>query len=99
MYQNPCLNSVIIFTCCFVFLTDKLRKNDHLLVKLPASLGARVAWTTGDWNPHHLWAWSARLLGYRQPIAHGMWTMARSLCHLDTSGAFSILHHIDHLDA
>jgi acyl dehydratase len=41
--------------------------------------GLDYAAATGDYNPHHLYPWTARLLGYRRPIAHGMWTLARAL--------------------
>ncbi|HEU4753566.1 MAG TPA: MaoC/PaaZ C-terminal domain-containing protein, partial [Armatimonadota bacterium] len=33
--------------------------------------GRRYARASGDYNPVHLWSWSARLLGYRRPILHG----------------------------
>jgi acyl dehydratase len=46
---------------------------------LPASLGRRHAAVSGDWNPIHLHAWTARPFGFRRPIAHGMWTVARCL--------------------
>lgn len=45
----------------------------------PADTGRAYAGVTGDYNPHHLWPWSARLVGFKRPIAHGMWTMARAL--------------------
>jgi hypothetical protein len=32
----------------------------------------RYARLSGDFNPIHLWHWSARLFGQRQPILHGM---------------------------
>ncbi|XP_046364750.2 3-hydroxyacyl-thioester dehydratase X-like [Haliotis rufescens] len=41
--------------------------------------GVRYAKATGDWNPHHLFPWTAKLMGFRAPIAHGMWTLARTL--------------------
>lgn len=40
-------------------------------VQLPANLGWRYARLSGDYNPIHLWPWSARLLGFRRPILHG----------------------------
>lgn len=39
---------------------------------LDAALARRYAALSGDWNPIHLWRWSARLFGQRQPILHGM---------------------------
>jgi acyl dehydratase len=41
-----------------------------------ADAGRRYAALSGDWNPIHLWAWSARLMGMKQPIIHGMHTVA-----------------------
>ena len=59
---------------------------DEFTVKHSADLGVKYAQVSGDWNPHHLWTWSSRLLGYKAPIAHGMWTMARCLSYLDQKG-------------
>lgn len=47
--------------------------------ELPADLGRRYAAVSGDFNPIHLSALSARALGFPRAIAHGMWTTARSL--------------------
>jgi acyl dehydratase len=49
---------------------------------LPAALGRRYARVAGDANPIHLSALTARPFGFRRPIAHGMWTLARSLAAL-----------------
>lgn len=38
---------------------------------LPGNLGRRYARVSGDFNPIHLWPWSARLLGFRRPLLHG----------------------------
>ncbi|MGB8330444.1 MAG: MaoC family dehydratase [Polyangiales bacterium] len=46
---------------------------------VPARTGRAYARVSGDWNPHHLWWFTALPLGYRRPIAHGMWTFARAL--------------------
>jgi acyl dehydratase len=46
---------------------------------VPGNTGVRYARVSGDYNPHHLWWFTARPLGYRLPIAHGMWTFARVL--------------------
>jgi hypothetical protein len=44
---------------------------------LPEDTGRRYARISGDWNPIHLARPTARLFGYRAPIAHGMWSAAR----------------------
>ena len=33
---------------------------------------------SGDWNPIHLWPSTARLMGMREPIIHGMHTVAKA---------------------
>jgi len=51
--------------------------------KLPGDLGRRYASVSGDSNPIHMHALSARLFGFPQAIAHGMWTKARCLAALE----------------
>jgi acyl dehydratase len=48
----------------------------------PRDIGRRYGRVTGDLNPIHLSALSARLFGFRRAIAHGMWTKARALAAL-----------------
>lgn len=48
----------------------------------PADIGRRYAKVSGDFNPIHLSALSARLFGFRQAIAHGLWTAARATAPL-----------------
>ena len=50
--------------------------------KLDANLGRRYARVSGDFNPIHLWPITARLFGFRRPIIHGMWTLARAAAAL-----------------
>ncbi|WP_296952616.1 MaoC/PaaZ C-terminal domain-containing protein [uncultured Massilia sp.] len=45
--------------------------------------GRDYARVSGDWNPIHLWSWSARLMGMRRPIIHGMHTLARACAELE----------------
>ncbi|MEU5895890.1 MULTISPECIES: MaoC/PaaZ C-terminal domain-containing protein [Streptomyces] len=47
--------------------------------QLPAGLGRRYAAVSGDRNPIHLHALTARPFGFPRAIAHGMWTAARCL--------------------
>ena len=51
--------------------------------RLPADLGRRYAAVSGDYNPIHLYPLTARALGFDRQIAHGMWTMARSVAALE----------------
>ena len=50
--------------------------------RLDDDLGRRYAGVSGDVNPIHLHPLTARLLGTRRHIAHGMWTYARMLAAL-----------------
>jgi hypothetical protein len=50
---------------------------------LPGDLGRRYGSVSGDRNPIHMHALSARLFGFPQAIAHGMWTKARCLAALE----------------
>ena len=52
------------------------------LLRLPEDLGRRYAAVSGDVNPIHLHAWSARAMGFPRAIAHGMWTAARTIAAL-----------------
>ena len=51
--------------------------------KLPGDLGRRYGAVSGDRNPIHLHALTARAFGFPKPIAHGMWTKARCLAALE----------------
>jgi len=51
-------------------------------VSAARDIGRRFGRVSGDFNPIHLSAWSARLFGFRRSIAHGMWTKARALAVL-----------------
>jgi acyl dehydratase len=47
--------------------------------ELPATLGKRYAEVSGDYNPIHLSPWTSRWFGFKKPIIHGWWTLARAL--------------------
>jgi acyl dehydratase len=51
--------------------------------RLPADLGRKYAAVSGDRNPIHLYALTAKALGFPRQIAHGMWTMARCVAALE----------------
>lgn len=50
---------------------------------VPADIGRRYGAVSGDRNPIHLYATTAKLLGFPQAIAHGMWTKSACLAALD----------------
>ena len=60
--------------------------------KLPGDLGRRYASASGDRNPIHLHALSAKAFGFPRAIAHGMWTKARCMAALEQllPGAFTV---------
>lgn len=47
--------------------------------QLPVNTGRRWAKVSGDWNPIHITAGSAKALGMPGAIAHGMYTASRAL--------------------
>ena len=51
-------------------------------IDVPRSMGRRYGWLSGDLNPIHLADRGARLFGFERAVAHGMWSMARSLAAL-----------------
>ena len=60
------------------------------------SVGRRYGWLSGDLNPIHLGDWGARLFGFDAAVAHGMWSMARSLAALGADALAPPLRiHVD----
>jgi hypothetical protein len=59
---------------------------------VPGDTGRRYAAVSGDRNPIHMHGLSARLLGQKGAIAHGMWSKARCLAALQghLPDAFSV---------
>lgn len=49
---------------------------------LPRGLGRRYALASGDFNPIHLSATTARMFGFPRAIMHGMWSLARCVAEL-----------------
>ncbi|WDP92062.1 MAG: hypothetical protein HUN04_21000 [Desulfobacter sp.] len=54
-------------------------------IDIPSDTGRRYAAVSRDFNPHHLYGWTAKLIGFKQPIAHGMWSLARTCALLETA--------------
>ncbi len=50
--------------------------------RLPEDLGRTYAGVSGDVNPIHLYALTAKGMGFPRQMAHGMWTYARTLATL-----------------
>jgi hypothetical protein len=51
--------------------------------RLGGDLGRRYAAVSGDRNPIHMHSLTARPLGFKSAIAHGMWTKARCLAAIE----------------
>ena len=51
----------------------------YLPFSAPADTGRRYAAVAQDYNPIHLYPITAKFLGFDRAIAHGMWSVARSL--------------------
>ena len=50
--------------------------------EFPANVGRQYASVSKDYNPIHLFAATANLLGFKKAIAHGMYSKALSVSHL-----------------
>ena len=59
-------------------------------LEIPQNTGWRYARVSGDFNPIHLTAKTAAMFGFKQPVAHGMWSLGRCLgaaaAHLPAEG-------------
>ena len=67
--------------------TDEAQPNPTHVSELtrwqaPADIGRRYARVSGDYNPIHLSALTAKLFGFPQAIAHGLWNKAHTLAAL-----------------
>jgi acyl dehydratase len=51
-------------------------------IEAPAAVGRRYGLLSGDLNPIHIGDYTARRFGFNAAVAHGMWSMARSLAAL-----------------
>jgi len=92
-----------IFTCRSTYLLVRGQRNPRraredkadlpILTgwRIPRGMGRAYARISGDWNPIHLWTWSARLMGLQRPIIHGMHTLARACAELEQACGRRIL--------
>ncbi len=79
----------IFFTRSGAKKAASLKKPDEIFLEkketipVPSGTGRRYASVSGDYNPHHLYTFSAKLFGFKKAIAHGMWSLARAAASLD----------------
>ncbi len=52
---------------------------DTHTLEIPENTGWRYARVSGDFNPIHLTARTAAMFGFKQAVAHGMWSLGRCL--------------------
>ncbi len=52
-------------------------------ISVPENIGRQYAVVSGDYNPHHLYGWTAKFIGFKRAIAHGMWSLARVCASLE----------------
>ncbi len=64
------------------------------VVRVPEGQGRAYAAVSGDVNPIHLHALSAKAMGFPRAIAHGMWTAARTLAALEPRGSAASTSHV-----
>lgn len=56
---------------------------DSLDIRAPENTGRHYAAVSGDRNPIHMHALTAKAFGFPRAIAHGMWSLARSVAELE----------------
>ena len=64
------------------------------VIRVPEGIGRAYAKVSGDVNPIHLHALTARTMGFPRAIAHGMWTAARTLASLGPASAGPSTSHV-----
>lgn len=64
------------------------------IIRVPEGQGRAYAAVSGDVNPIHLHALSAKAMGFPRAIAHGMWTAARTLAVLGQRSAEPSTTHV-----
>ncbi|PTL75665.1 MaoC family dehydratase [Vitiosangium sp. GDMCC 1.1324] len=71
---------------------DVLFANSRLVDwAVPEDTGRRYARASGDYNPIHLYALTARPFGFPRAIAHGMWTVGRCVAELGEAAESPVL--------
>jgi len=58
------------------------RLSEYLTLSAPEDTGRRYAKVSQDYNPIHLYGFTAKLFGFPRAIGHGLWSAARCLALL-----------------
>ena len=67
----------------------------RMTIRVPSGTGRDYARISGDYNPHHLSDITARIIGFKQAMVHGMWSLARTLAALETFMTLPPLFSVD----
>ncbi|MDT8377491.1 MAG: MaoC/PaaZ C-terminal domain-containing protein [Desulfotignum sp.] len=67
----------------------------RMTIRIPSGTGRNYARISGDYNPHHLSDITARIIGFKQAMVHGMWSLARTLAGLETFTTVPPLFSLD----
>jgi acyl dehydratase len=67
----------------------------RMTLRVPSGTGRQYARVSGDYNPHHLSDVTARIIGFRQAMVHGMWSLARTRACLETVMTFPEQYSVD----
>jgi acyl dehydratase len=67
----------------------------RMTLRVPSGTGRQYARVSGDYNPHHLSDVTARIIGFRQAMVHGMWSLARTLACLEPVMTFPEQYSVD----
>ena len=62
--------------------TVDARLSEYLALSAPEDTGRRYAKVSQDYNPIHLYGFTAKLFGFPRAIGHGLWSAARCLALL-----------------
>lgn len=62
---------------------DVPRYERSIPLAIASNTGRRYAGVSGDWNPIHLFDFTAKPLGFKNAIIHGMWTLARAAAEME----------------
>lgn len=62
--------------------TETPAYNESITWQLASNKGRQYAAASGDYNPIHLFPITAKLMGFKRHIMHGMWSKSRAVAHL-----------------
>jgi len=90
------IGNIIVWKCITTLLSRKKTKQERKQptsdnkevwekqsnYKVAENIGRKYASVSGDYNPHHLWWFTAKPFGFNRPIAQGLWSLAGCIAEL-----------------